>query len=49
MIASSNYPRFNVNPGTGQPWRDTGEKVKQANRIYCDAEYPSRLVEPVVE
>ncbi|MBK8037997.1 MAG: hypothetical protein IPK22_12840 [Verrucomicrobiaceae bacterium] len=48
-IASSNYPRFDLNPGTGQPWSDNGEKVKQTNRIYCDAEHPSRLVVPVVE
>ena len=48
-ITSSNYPRFDVNPGTGQPWSDSGEKVKQTNRIYCDAEHPSRIVMPVVE
>lgn len=48
-ITSSNYPRFDVNPGTGHPWSDNGEKVKQINRIYCDAEHPSRLVVPVVE
>lgn len=48
-ITSSNYPRFDVNPGTGQPWNESGEKVKQINRIYCDTEHPSRLVVPVVE
>ncbi|MBV6498711.1 MAG: Cocaine esterase [Prosthecobacter sp.] len=48
-ITSSNFPRFDVNPGTGRPWSETGEKVKQNNRIYCDAEHPSRLVVPVVE
>lgn len=48
-ITSSNFPRFDVNPGTAQPWSDNGEKVKQTNRIYCDAEHPSRLVVPVVE
>ncbi|MBE2287890.1 MAG: CocE/NonD family hydrolase [Prosthecobacter sp.] len=48
-ITSSNYPRFDVNPGTGQPWSDTGEQVKQTNRIYCDTEHTSRLVVPVVE
>ena len=48
-ITSSNYPRFDVNPGTGQPWSDSGEKVMQTNRIYCDAEHSSRLVVPVVE
>jgi putative CocE/NonD family hydrolase len=48
-LTSSNFPRFDVNPGTGQPWSDSGEKVKQTNRIHCDAEHPSRLVVPVVE
>ena len=48
MITSSNFPRFDVNPGSGKSWRDDGEKVKQTNRIYCDAEHPSRLLVPVV-
>lgn len=48
-ITSSNYPRFDINPGTAQPWSDTGAKVKQTNRIYSDAEHPSRLIVPVVE
>ncbi|WP_377162165.1 CocE/NonD family hydrolase [Prosthecobacter fluviatilis] len=48
MITSSNFPRFDVNPGTGEPWSEEGEKVKQTNRIYCDAEHPSRLIVPVV-
>ena len=48
-VTSSNFPRFDVNPGTGLPWSDAGEKVKQINRIYCDAEHPSRLLVPVVE
>jgi uncharacterized protein len=47
-VTSSNYPRFDVNPGTGQPWSDAGEKVKQTNTIYCDATHPSHLVLPVV-
>jgi predicted acyl esterase len=49
IITSSNYPRFDINPGTAQPWSDTGKKVKQTYRIYCEAEHPSRLVVPVVE
>lgn len=47
MVTSSNFPRFDVNPGTGQPWSEEGEKVKQVNRIYCDAAHPSRLVVPI--
>jgi hypothetical protein len=47
-VTSSNYPRFDLNPGTGQPWSDSGAKVKQTNDIYCDAAHASRLVLPVV-
>ncbi len=47
-VTSSNYPRFDVNPGTGEPWSDAGAKVRQTNRIYCDAEHPSRMLLPVV-
>ncbi|TAN36786.1 MAG: CocE/NonD family hydrolase [Verrucomicrobia bacterium] len=47
-VTSSNYPRFDVNPGTGQSWRDDGAKVPQTNRIYCDAAHPSRLILPIV-
>ena len=46
-VTSSNYPRFDVNPGTGKPWSDAGAKVKQTNRIYCDAAHPSCIVLPV--
>lgn len=49
MITSSNFPRFDVNPGTGKQWSEDGEMVKQTNRIYCDAEHPSRLLVPVPE
>lgn len=47
-VTSSNYPRFDVNPGTGQPWSDSGAKVRQTNTIYCDAAHPSQLVLPLV-
>jgi hypothetical protein len=48
-ITSSNYPRFDINPGTGEPWSDSGAKVKQTNRIFCDAGHASQLILPVVE
>ena len=47
-ITSSNYPRFDVNPGTGQPWTDAGTKVAQMNTIFFDAAHPSQLILPVV-
>ena len=48
-VTSSNYPRFDLNPGTGQPWTDGGAKRKQTNRIHTDAAHPSCIVLPFVE
>lgn len=48
-VTSSNHPRFDVNPGTGKSINDGPETVKQTNRIFCDAEHPSRLILPVVK
>ena len=48
MITSSNYPRFDVNPGTGEPWSESGKKVKQTNLIFCDTDHASLLLLPVV-
>jgi predicted acyl esterase len=47
-VTASNYPRFDANPGTGQPWTDSGAKLTQTNVIYCSAMCPSQLVLPVV-
>ncbi len=47
-VTSSNYPRFDVNPGTGAAWADGVRPVTQSNRIYCDAMRPSRVLLPVV-
>lgn len=48
IITSGNFPRFDVNPGTGQPWADSGTMVLQKNAIYCDAMHASCLLLPVV-
>jgi predicted acyl esterase len=47
-ITSSNYPRLDLNPGTGEQWSDSGPKVIQTNDILCDAAHASRLLLPVV-
>ncbi len=47
-ITSSNYPRFDLNPGTGKPWQSVEESVKQANRIFCSEQQASHIVLPVV-
>jgi predicted acyl esterase len=48
-VTSSNYPRFDVNPGTGKPFSDGGRTVKQTNRIHCTRARPSRIVLPVIK
>ena len=48
-LTSSNYPRFDVNPGTGKPWRGIESSVKQRNRIFCSTRQASHITLPVVE
>jgi hypothetical protein len=47
-ITSSNYPRFDLNPGTGEQWSDSGARVTQTNDIFCDSAHASGLILPVV-
>jgi len=48
-ISSSNFPRFDLNPNTGEPMgRHTHTLVAQ-NTVWCDAERASRMVLPVIE
>ena len=47
-ISSSNFPRFDVNPNTGEPLNDnTGWRVA-TNTVFHDVDHPSRIVLPVV-
>ncbi len=47
-ISSSNFPRFDVNPGTGEPLGTERARVTAENTIYHDAAHPSHVVLPVV-
>jgi putative CocE/NonD family hydrolase len=48
-ISSSNYPRFDVNPNTGEPlWASAAARVA-LNTIHHDAAHPSHVVLPVIE
>ncbi|MCX6603335.1 MAG: hypothetical protein NTV52_07060 [Acidobacteria bacterium] len=40
----SNFPRFDVNPGTGEPLGKNTRMVTQDNTVYHNAGYPSRIV-----
>jgi uncharacterized protein len=47
-VSSSNFPRWDVNPGTGEPLGRSRRQVPQDNTIWHDAAHPSRVVLPVV-
>jgi len=47
-ISSSNFPRFDVNPNTGDPlWKQRRWETAR-NTIYHSADYPSHVVLPVI-
>ena len=47
-ISSSNFPRFDLNPNTGEPLNDHRRTVTAVNTILHNAEHPSQIVLPVV-
>jgi putative CocE/NonD family hydrolase len=47
-VSSSNFPRFDVNPNTGEPLgQQRGWRVAQ-NGVYHDPAHPSRIILPVI-
>lgn len=46
-ISSSNAPRFDPNPNTGQRFRRDGSKRVATNTLYTSEEYPSQIVLPI--
>ena len=48
-LSSSNYPRFDVNPNTGEPIGRHTHTVVARNSVWHDAAHPSRVDLPVVE
>lgn len=47
-VSSSNYPRFDLNPNTGEPLGTSRRRISADNTIFHNAEHPSALVLPVV-
>jgi hypothetical protein len=47
-VSSSNFPRFDVNPNTGEPLNDNRRWAVAENAIFHDAEHPSHILLPVV-
>jgi putative CocE/NonD family hydrolase len=46
-ISSSNFPRFDANPNTGEPLGKNTRMVTADNTIYHSAQYPSNIVLPL--
>jgi putative CocE/NonD family hydrolase len=47
-ISSSNFPRFDVNPNTGEPLNNNRRWRVAENTVYMDAKHPSQIVLPVI-
>ena len=47
-ISSSNFPRFDVNPNTGEPMGRHTHTVVARNTVYLDREHPSQVVLPII-
>jgi uncharacterized protein len=47
-ISSSNFPRFDLNPNTGESMGRHTHQIKAQNTVYMDAEHPSHLVLPII-
>jgi hypothetical protein len=47
-ISSSNFPRCDVNPNTGEPLNANRRLVIATNTLYHDAAHPSQIVLPII-
>ena len=47
-VSSSNFPRFDVNPNSGEPLGLDRLRLVADNTVHHDSDHPSRLVLPVV-
>jgi putative CocE/NonD family hydrolase len=47
-ISSSNFPRFDANPNTGEPLNDNRRTRIATNTVWLDPAHPSQIVLPVI-
>src|SRR6202011_2381888 len=47
-ISSSNFPRFDVNPNTGEPLNDNRRWRIAENSVYFDPRHPSHILLPII-
>lgn len=48
LVSSSSFPRFDVNPNTGEPIGYHTHMRKAVNAVHHDPEHPSRVILPVL-
>ena len=47
-VSSSNFPRFDLNPNTGEPLNDNRRTATAENAVWHDPEHPSHITLPIV-
>jgi hypothetical protein len=47
-ISSSNFPRFDVNPNTGEPLNNNRRWAVAENAVYHDPGHPSHILLPII-
>lgn len=47
-VSSSNYPRFDLNPNTGEPLGTSRRKLPAQNSLFHDRDHASRVLLPVI-
>jgi hypothetical protein len=47
-ISSSNFPRFDLNPNTGEPLNGSRRLAVATNTVYHDSEHPSHVILPII-
>jgi putative CocE/NonD family hydrolase len=48
-ISSSNFPRFDFNPNTGEPIGLNTRQIKATNTVYFSNKYPSHIILPIID
>ena len=47
-VSSSNFPKFDVNPNTGEPEGYARRRRVAVNCVYVDANWPSHVTLPIL-
>jgi uncharacterized protein len=47
-VSSSNFPRFDINPNTGEPLNNNRQTKIATNTVYHDASHASQIILPIV-